>query len=1463
MDQLTLARFGLDAAGDFRPAGFDTLADANKFLAPIDDVKLQNLATVGEFLKFKGVLQVLGPAATLLQGAIAIHDASEAYAAGDEQRAVDLLGGGIGNIIGGEFGALGGAALATGLALSGPMGWVAGAVLVLGGAYAGSELGEYIGTRTDNLLRGDLSFLHEDIGALKDWISSAGDAAGRFIDGAVNQIERLAQNVGEFGVAALQQAVSDVRDLISDAGRVGEEMVRDISNLADGVMKGLEHAGEEFSSLAHSIVEGLGNFLDGALNLLGLGKTTLTSPDDKSGFTGIWCCVTVDQDGRWVAYESSDSKITPDDSNGFSDIFIYQVKDYFYPVGSIQRISIGYNGQQGNGDSFNPVLSPDGDSIAFTSYATNLVTGDTNGVTDVFVGSIDILPQRVSVSSNGQQGNGASYFAAVSDQAREVAFVSEATNLVANDTNGVSDIFLRDRTVNKTSIISTGVGGAQANGASTMPTISADGMLVSFVSTASNLVAGDTNGKRDIFVYDRSSKTMERISETATGVGGNGDSWAPVMTRDGRFVAFFSAASNLVGDDSNGKNDVFVYDRQTGAIERVSLGLAGAETNGDSGGQPVSGPLPGNAWGLAISDDGRYVSFISEASNLVSGDTNGQSDVFLVDRVTGSTVRINQRGATEASGGPLGSNYAGAVAMSGDASLIAYISDATNLTPEDKNTAADVFFFQAQDRIAPTLGTAASEFMAGTAEREMLGGLSGADTLDGREGDDMLFGGGDRDVLLGGTGDDVLDGGTGNDRMLGGAGSDRYYVNSLDDIVFEGDNQGTTDEVVTALDGYRLARNVEKLVLTGSDDLTAKGNGGNNLIFGNAGANMITGGSGNDIIDGGAGDDEIYGQGGNDRISGFEGDDLLYGGTGADTLEGGIGADHLFGGDDSDKLFGQDGDDILEGGDGADTLDGGLGVDQMDGGAGNDIYIVDDLVDSIVERLSGGIDTVRSSVTLTLAKYLENLVLLNDALNGTGNSANNEITGNDLANRLDGMAGNDTLIGGKGDDEYIIDSSLDLITEKSGGGVDTIYTSASFVVSLNVENLEMLGVADINATGNNLDNVIRGNDGDNRIDGKSGSDTMAGGLGSDVYIVDALADIVVEEESAGFDRVQAFVSYTLGNNIEDLVLTGKALTGTGNNLGNAITGTSGDNTLSGLAGNDIISGLGGIDTILGGDGDDSLDGGTGSDTMDGGLGNDDYFVDNVGDIVVEAASGGIDHVTSTISYSLSINLEHLTLTGTSSVSATGNAANNIIVGNAGNNIIDGKAGNDNMSGASGDDTYFVDRLGDTVTELVNSGRDTVKSSVSYVLGDNLENLELLGSLSLAGTGNNLDNMIIGTNKGNVIAGRDGSDELFGLKGNDKLDGGAGNDLLDGGEGADQMVGGDGNDTYVVDRAGDILTEYLGGGIDTVRSSVNIVLVKYFEESGSAGDSAQWCWQCSSEQDHGERAQQQARWSGWQ
>jgi len=529
---------------------------------------------------------------------------------------------------------------------------------------------------------------------------------------------------------------------------------------------------------------------------------------------------------------------------------------------------------------------------------------------------------------------------------------------------------------------------------------------------------------------------------------------------------------------------------------------------------------------------------------------------------------------------------------------------------------------------------------------------------------------------------------------------------------------------------------------------------------------------------------------------------------------------------------------------GDDVLDGGVGADTMSGGGGNDTYFVDDAGDVVYESQGFGYDTVYSSVSWTMGNHVERLVLTgNQAINAVGNAQANLIEGNGLGNLLDGGAGADTLIGGAGNDIYVLDDQSDLVVEQAAEGVDLVRSSVSHALEDNVENLTLIGVGDINGTGNALHNVITGNTADNLLDGQLGADTLIGGDGNDTYVVNSDDDLVVEEadvdaqgqtHGSGIDHVKSSVSYTLGANVEKLTLLNGALNGTGNGA---------DNTLQGNAANNLLRGL---------DGDDYLDGGTGDDTLEGGAGSDTYVIDSLADVIMEDAStAGVDTVQTSLSFTLAEGLENLQLTGNAILTGRGNDKANVLISNEGNTengagtCLYGMGGNDtlvsamsyatdhqSLYGGAGDDFYEVNVNSGRpprVVEYAGEGTDTIyfyggdgnnaTNGGTYVLPDNVEN----GIRSMIWMKATAVSTLVGNALGNTLTGSLNSDKLQGMAGNDTLLGGFGRDTLDGGTGNDLMVGGVGDDVYVVDSAGDVVQELKREGTDTVQSSISYTL----------------------------------------
>jgi flagellin-like hook-associated protein FlgL len=378
-------------------------------------------------------------------------------------------------------------------------------------------------------------------------------------------------------------------------------------------------------------------------------------------------------DGRYVSFVSAATNLVSGDTNGVTDVF---VKDSV--TGAIEIASKTYTGAEANGASNSASISTDGNYVIFRSAATNLIASDANGATnDVFLRDLsNDTTELISSSSAGVQGNSSSTSASVSADGRYVVFLSNATNLVAGDVNLVADIFMKDRETGVTTLISQSTAGVAGNAASNINrshTVSADGRYVAFISSASNLVAGDTNMVADVFVRDTVLNTTTRVSLSTSGTEGNQASDAVSISADGRYVLFTSLATNLVSGDTNAVYDNFVRDLVTGTTTRVSTSSNGDEANGYSNFASISG-------------DGKYVSFTSAATNLVSGDTNSVDDIFVKNLETGEVVRASVSTDGTQSGG---TSYRSEI--SSDGRYVMFDSDASNLVSGDANILGDVF----------------------------------------------------------------------------------------------------------------------------------------------------------------------------------------------------------------------------------------------------------------------------------------------------------------------------------------------------------------------------------------------------------------------------------------------------------------------------------------------------------------------------------------------------------------------------------------------------------------------------------------------------------------------------------------------------------------------------------------------------------------------------------------------------
>ncbi len=385
------------------------------------------------------------------------------------------------------------------------------------------------------------------------------------------------------------------------------------------------------------------------------------------GYSGSFL-PSITADGRYVVFESNAENLVPGDSNSKYDVF---VRDRI--AETTERVSVSSSGIQGYSSSGNPSITTDGRYVAFSSHGSNLVAGDSNRSSDIFVRDrIASTTERISVSSNGIQGYSGSKNPSISADGSYVAFASDAVNLVAGDSNRSSDIFVRDRIAGTTELVSISSNGIQGYSGSSSPSISADGSYVAFASVASDLVAGDSNASSDIFVRDRIAETTERVSVSSTGNQGYSSSSNPSISADGHYMVFESNASNLVVGDSNSSADIFIRSRLAHTTELVSVSSSGSQGNHSSR-------------DASISPDGRYVTFASHASNLVANDNNEMLDVFIHDRNSGQTICLTCAAT------PISTIATDSTTSVTSLGQVAFNSAFAGLVINDTNLAQDIF----------------------------------------------------------------------------------------------------------------------------------------------------------------------------------------------------------------------------------------------------------------------------------------------------------------------------------------------------------------------------------------------------------------------------------------------------------------------------------------------------------------------------------------------------------------------------------------------------------------------------------------------------------------------------------------------------------------------------------------------------------------------------------------------------
>jgi Ca2+-binding RTX toxin-like protein len=723
-------------------------------------------------------------------------------------------------------------------------------------------------------------------------------------------------------------------------------------------------------------------------------------------------------------------------------------------------------------------------------------------------------------------------------------------------------------------------------------------------------------------------------------------------------------------------------------------------------------------------------------------------------------------------------------------------------------------------------------------------------TLTGNDLDNIIRGALGNDTLVGGIGNDLLDGGFGRDTMVGGTGDDVYHASfsgALYDLITEAAGEGyDIAYVVAGLGGgagyiLNAGAHVEllaPLIATNAVSITGnelgqelRGSLVNDTLRGLGGADLMTGYTGNDayfidqqdtiVEQANEGADTVNVTFDYTLLANFENlsatlagaavslvgngaDNTIYGSGFGDIILGGIGNDTIFG----DALSGLQGDDSLYGEAGNDRLDGLGGSDLMVGALGNDVYVVRQAGDVVVEdvneagqTLYGG-DEVQTYVSYTLAagQYVEILSASAQSLTLTGNDFAQRITAVSGDNLLFGKGGDDILScffgsgttdGGFGDDIHYVDGADDIVVERAGEGRDTVYASANYVLAAAAE-VEALSTVNlgatnsINLTGNGFVQEIYGNAGANTLTGGGGADYIAGFGGDDTYLISSGTETLVETLNNGRDVIYTAFSYTLAAGAYIEVLSTDSIVGTaainlaGNGFNNEIYGNNGANTLNGGGGGDYLVGWGGDDI---------------------------YLIFSGSEIIVENQNGGRDVVYTTVSYALAAGtyveaLSTNSIAGTNAINLTGNGFNNEIYGNNGANTLNGGGGGDYLVGWGGDDTYLIFSGSEIIVENVNGGRDVVYTAISYGLAAGTQ-VEVLSTDS-----------IVGTNAIN-LTGNELNNEIYGNNGANTLNGGGG--------AGDYLVGWGGDDVYLIFTGGEIVVENANGGRDVVYSTVSYAL----------------------------------------
>lgn len=917
---------------------------------------------------------------------------------------------------------------------------------------------------------------------------------------------------------------------------------------------------------------------------------------------------------------------------------------------------------------------------------------------------------------------------------------------------------------------STGITITGNSAANTITSYSAGDTLVAGTG-ATTLVGG---GLSDTFYINSS---LDVIKEIYVGTGGVGGKYYSSANNTEYSSVSTTLAANVFTLIANGTNSlVLTGNNVAGAANTLEANgvsdelIAGGAVTTLVGGAG-NDTMVGNAaisGGLATT----YLFNVGNGNLIIENSTS--NDVLEL----GAGIDANSLSATSTTGtvnGVSGQTIVTLQTIGGNSIVL----DAPALTKVQSTNGSSTTISALLAESGTTMTSAASAVMSPTATRLILTGTA---NISGT-GNALA------DLIVANQGNDTLIAGTGIATLVGGSGTDTFVVdNSLD---FISSASATSVEISSAT--VTLAGGMHSLTGTGSNAITLTGNSLNDTIVGGSGNDTLVAGIGNDTLQAGAGSSltTMVADSGNDTFVVNSVNDVISVGSGlhgtytettsvSTTLAAGVQNLVAAAGTTAYTLTGNATANTITANGGADTLIAGSGISTMVGGAGNDVFIVNNAADVITEAANTGNNTEQTSVSVTLAANVQNLVGTGStALALTGSSTASTITANNAGDTLIAGSGLSTLIGGTGNDVFEINNVADVITKAVNTGNNTEQSSVTTILAANVQNLTGTGFSNITLTGNSLANTITANNGADTLVAGSGLATLVGSAGNDTFVVNTALDVISEASNTGSNTEQASVSVTLAANVQNLTGIGTGnITLTGNALANKITANSGNDTL--IAGSGVA-------------------------TLVGGVGNDTFVVDNASDVIVEVTNTGNNTEQTSLSMTLAANVQNLTGIGSSAMTLTGNTLNNVITANnaadklvagSGNDTLVSGTGVDTLVGGTGNDTFVVNNAADVVSKGVNTGNYIEQTSVSVTLASNVEHLVGLGTSDLT---------LTGASTAGTIAANSGNDTLI-----------AGNGLV-------TMIGGTGNDTFYINNALDVINQATINSKDVEQSKVSTTL----------------------------------------